>query len=314
MRARTHPRAPTHFEAVTAAAFLHFARAARSTWRVLEVGLGGRLDATNVSEPVASAIVTIARDHEAQLGREPRRHRAREGGRAAPRARHACWARCRAGARGAIGAPRGRREPACGTRCGEGGVRERADGLRGPHADADLSRAAPAARRAPGREPARGARAAGGSARGGPPRRLCARAARGRAHALGRAPADGARPAGGAAGRRAQPGGRARAGAPPARTGGRSCWCSAPWPTRTSPAMARPAVPARAVGGADARRAGPRGRRRAPWRGAPAPARRGAHHEPTPAARWPGRGRWRAPTGGWWWRAACSWSARSWAC
>jgi dihydrofolate synthase/folylpolyglutamate synthase len=61
------PAHPTHFEVVTAAAFLHFA-AERVDVAVLEVGLGGRLDATNVSEPVASAIVTIARDHEAQLG------------------------------------------------------------------------------------------------------------------------------------------------------------------------------------------------------------------------------------------------------
>jgi dihydrofolate synthase / folylpolyglutamate synthase len=67
VRARRIPAHPTHFEAVTAAAFLHFARA-RVEVAVLEVGLGGRLDATNVSEPVASAIVTIARDHEAQLG------------------------------------------------------------------------------------------------------------------------------------------------------------------------------------------------------------------------------------------------------
>lgn len=61
------PAHPTHFEVLTAAAFLHFARQAVDVM-VLEVGLGGRLDATNVCDPVASAIVTIARDHEAQLG------------------------------------------------------------------------------------------------------------------------------------------------------------------------------------------------------------------------------------------------------
>jgi dihydrofolate synthase/folylpolyglutamate synthase len=61
------PAHPTHFEVLTAAAFLHFARR-RVDLMVLEVGLGGRLDATNVCDPVASAIVTIARDHEAQLG------------------------------------------------------------------------------------------------------------------------------------------------------------------------------------------------------------------------------------------------------
>jgi len=36
---------------------------------VLEVGMGGRLDATNICRPLASAIVSIARDHEAYLGR-----------------------------------------------------------------------------------------------------------------------------------------------------------------------------------------------------------------------------------------------------
>jgi dihydrofolate synthase / folylpolyglutamate synthase len=68
VRAGRIPAHPTHFEVVTAAAFLHFA-ARRVDVAVLEVGLGGRLDATNVCDPVASAIVTIARDHEAQLGR-----------------------------------------------------------------------------------------------------------------------------------------------------------------------------------------------------------------------------------------------------
>jgi dihydrofolate synthase / folylpolyglutamate synthase len=68
VRAGRIPAHPTHFEVVTAAAFLHFA-AARIDVAVLEVGLGGRLDATNVCDPVASAIVTVARDHEAQLGR-----------------------------------------------------------------------------------------------------------------------------------------------------------------------------------------------------------------------------------------------------
>ncbi|HEX6737042.1 MAG TPA: folylpolyglutamate synthase/dihydrofolate synthase family protein [Vicinamibacteria bacterium] len=58
---------PTYFEALTAAAFDHFRRQ-RVDVAVLEVGMGGRLDATNVSEPVASAIVSVARDHEAYLG------------------------------------------------------------------------------------------------------------------------------------------------------------------------------------------------------------------------------------------------------
>jgi dihydrofolate synthase/folylpolyglutamate synthase len=59
---------PTFFEVLTAAAFAHF-RAARVDVAVLEVGLGGRLDATNVVEPMASAIVSIDLDHEVYLGR-----------------------------------------------------------------------------------------------------------------------------------------------------------------------------------------------------------------------------------------------------
>ena len=59
---------PTFFEVLTAAAFAHFRRR-RVDVAVLEVGLGGRLDATNVAEPLASAIVSIDFDHEVYLGR-----------------------------------------------------------------------------------------------------------------------------------------------------------------------------------------------------------------------------------------------------
>ncbi len=59
---------PTYFEALTAAAFDHF-RSEGVEVAVLEVGMGGRLDATNACRPLASAIVSIARDHEAYLGR-----------------------------------------------------------------------------------------------------------------------------------------------------------------------------------------------------------------------------------------------------
>jgi dihydrofolate synthase/folylpolyglutamate synthase len=58
---------PTFFEVLTAAALLHF-RSARVEAAVLEVGMGARLDATNVTEPLSSAIVTVDRDHEAYLG------------------------------------------------------------------------------------------------------------------------------------------------------------------------------------------------------------------------------------------------------
>jgi len=59
---------PTYFEAVTAAAFEHF-REQRVDVALLEVGMGGRLDATNVADPLASAIVSVDLDHEAYLGR-----------------------------------------------------------------------------------------------------------------------------------------------------------------------------------------------------------------------------------------------------
>lgn len=59
---------PTYFEVLTAAAFQHFRRS-RVDVAVLEVGLGGRLDATNVADPLASAIVTVDFDHQVYLGR-----------------------------------------------------------------------------------------------------------------------------------------------------------------------------------------------------------------------------------------------------
>jgi dihydrofolate synthase/folylpolyglutamate synthase len=59
---------PTFFESVTAAAFCGFRRAAVE-WGVIEVGLGGRLDATNVVAPEVAVITPIALDHEAFLGK-----------------------------------------------------------------------------------------------------------------------------------------------------------------------------------------------------------------------------------------------------
>lgn len=58
---------PSFFEVMTAAALLAF-REARVDIAVLEVGLGGRLDATNATEPLVSAIVTVDLDHVAILG------------------------------------------------------------------------------------------------------------------------------------------------------------------------------------------------------------------------------------------------------
>ena len=64
---RRGTRVPTWFEVVTAVAFDHFARA-KVDIAVLETGLGGRLDATNVSRPVVSVITSISLDHMAILG------------------------------------------------------------------------------------------------------------------------------------------------------------------------------------------------------------------------------------------------------
>ena len=58
---------PTFFECATAAAFELF-REAGVAIAVLEVGLGGRLDATNVVQPFVTAITSIGFDHQAQLG------------------------------------------------------------------------------------------------------------------------------------------------------------------------------------------------------------------------------------------------------
>jgi dihydrofolate synthase/folylpolyglutamate synthase len=57
----------TFFEAMTAGAFEILRRAAVDV-AVIEVGLGGRLDATNVCNPVATAIVSVDLDHQAWLG------------------------------------------------------------------------------------------------------------------------------------------------------------------------------------------------------------------------------------------------------
>jgi dihydrofolate synthase/folylpolyglutamate synthase len=57
----------TYFECLTAVAFLHFCRA-RIRVAVLEVGMGGRLDATNVVKPFVSVISNISLDHRAYLG------------------------------------------------------------------------------------------------------------------------------------------------------------------------------------------------------------------------------------------------------
>jgi dihydrofolate synthase/folylpolyglutamate synthase len=58
---------PTFFDLATAVGFLHFVRR-RVDLVVLEVGLGGRLDSTNVCTPLVSVITSISLDHTRLLG------------------------------------------------------------------------------------------------------------------------------------------------------------------------------------------------------------------------------------------------------
>lgn len=58
---------PTFFEMTTAIAFRHFAME-RVDAAIIEVGMGGRFDSTNVVAPVATAITNIDLDHTAYLG------------------------------------------------------------------------------------------------------------------------------------------------------------------------------------------------------------------------------------------------------
>lgn len=65
--ARIDGEALTYFELITCTAFLAFARAGVDI-AVIETGMGGRLDATNVVNPQVVAISTIGLDHSEQLG------------------------------------------------------------------------------------------------------------------------------------------------------------------------------------------------------------------------------------------------------
>ncbi len=66
-RTRRGRRGPTYFEITTAMALVHFVRR-KVEAAVLEVGMGGRLDSTNVCEPLVSVITSISFDHTRQLG------------------------------------------------------------------------------------------------------------------------------------------------------------------------------------------------------------------------------------------------------
>jgi len=64
---RLEKEAPTFFEIMTAAAMLHFANQ-KVDLAVMETGLGGRLDSTNVIKPEVCGITNISYDHMQQLG------------------------------------------------------------------------------------------------------------------------------------------------------------------------------------------------------------------------------------------------------
>jgi dihydrofolate synthase / folylpolyglutamate synthase len=66
-RAEAYDIGPSFFEATTAAAFLAFSRAP-ADYCVIEVGLGGRLDATNVITPLVCGIAQVGIDHQTFLG------------------------------------------------------------------------------------------------------------------------------------------------------------------------------------------------------------------------------------------------------
>ena len=76
---RVHPRdhevlsilPPTTFEILTLFAFLIF-RAAQCQWAVVECGLGGKYDSTNVVSPILTIITTIEREHTQYLGKRLR--------------------------------------------------------------------------------------------------------------------------------------------------------------------------------------------------------------------------------------------------
>lgn len=69
MEQKTLPAPPTYFEQVTAIAFLYFCEQ-QVDLAILEVGLGGRLDATNICAPTVCAITPLSLDHQEYLGHQ----------------------------------------------------------------------------------------------------------------------------------------------------------------------------------------------------------------------------------------------------
>ncbi|MEW6675038.1 MAG: folylpolyglutamate synthase/dihydrofolate synthase family protein [Nitrospirota bacterium] len=67
LKARSSDFSPTFFEVVTAMAFMYFKRG-KIDIAIIEVGMGGRLDATNIIIPEVSVITSISYDHKEFLG------------------------------------------------------------------------------------------------------------------------------------------------------------------------------------------------------------------------------------------------------
>ncbi len=84
---------PTYYETLLALAFKHFADE-RVDVAVIEVGLGGRLDGTNVILPVVAAITSVGFDHTEVLGTRSKRSRSKRRASRSPAFR-SCSRRCR---------------------------------------------------------------------------------------------------------------------------------------------------------------------------------------------------------------------------
>lgn len=67
-KAASGGREPTFFEYTTAMAFHYFARK-KVDWAIIETGMGGRMDATNVVKPVLSIISNVSLEHQVYLGK-----------------------------------------------------------------------------------------------------------------------------------------------------------------------------------------------------------------------------------------------------
>jgi dihydrofolate synthase / folylpolyglutamate synthase len=87
-------RHPTYFEMVTAVAFKYFAEQ-RVEIAILEVGLGGRLDATNTVDPLVAVITNVDLDHEQYLGSSIREIAAEKAGIIKARSRKQDGSGCR---------------------------------------------------------------------------------------------------------------------------------------------------------------------------------------------------------------------------